>query len=197
MSDAKRTGSVFIVSAPSGCGKTTIVSAVVKKISGLKRSVSATTRRPRSGEKNGRDYYFISEKSFRMKAEKGDFIEWANNFGSYYGTPKKPLTAVLRAGHDVILTIDVKGAAQVKKRMPGSVMVFILPPGRGDLEKRLGMRGSDAKKEMRKRLNIAKKEMAYAKRYDYVIVNDILTEAVEQLRAVIIAKRCETKRNVR
>jgi len=184
-------GNLFIVSAPSGTGKTTVVNGVLRKVRGLKRSVSATTRPPRKGEKQKKDYYFISETAFKNKAKKGEFLEWAENFGHYYGTPKKPVYAALKCGKDVILTIDIKGAAQVKRKVTDCVMVFIAPPSVEDLTRRLKKRSTDGLKEIKKRLKIAKKEMLFSKKYDYVIVNDKIKDAVERLKAVITAKRCK------
>jgi len=187
----KKEGNVFIVSAPSGCGKTTIVNRILHDLREIKRSVSATTRRPRAGEIANEDYYFISEQAFKNKVQKGEFLEWAKNFGYYYGTIKKNVMDCIKSGKDIILTIDVKGAAQAKKKMPESVLVFISPPSFDDLAKRLRKRATDKQKEVKERLKVAKKEMTQAKKYDYIIVNDSLKCAVDKLRSVIIAKRCE------
>lgn len=186
----KKNGYLFVVSAPSGCGKTTIVTRVMRGMRGIRRSVSITTRRPRHGEANRKDYFFVSEQTFKNKVRRGEFLEWAQNFGYYYGTPRRNVLNRLKIG-DVLLTIDVKGAAQVKRKMPDSVLIFIAPPSIGELKKRLAGRGTDGRAQMAHRLAIAKKEMAYSKRYDYIIVNDRLDDAVEKVKSVITAKRCE------
>lgn len=194
----KKSGNIFIVSAPSGCGKTTIVNRILKVTKEIKRSISVTTRKPRSGEINKRDYCFISEKSFKAKARKGEFLEWAKTFGYYYATPKKEVFKQLKSGKDVILAIDVKGAWQVKRKIPKSIMVFIAPPKIEDLAKRLKKRATDGGRELADRLTLAKKEIAYSRRYDYLIINDKLDDAVEKLKSVIIAKRCEvSKKKIR
>lgn len=194
MNNARTQGNIFVISAPSGCGKTTIVSGLLSGEKNIERSISATTRPARKGEKHGRDYYFVSERSFVGKVKSGKFLEWAKNFGYYYGTPGDIVSAKLKKGIDIILTIDVKGAAQVKKKIPGSVMVFIMPPKFEDLEIRLHKRATDGDGEIRNRLCIARKEMAYSKNYDYIIVNDKLDEAVKHLKAIVIAKRCENNK---
>ncbi len=188
-------GTLFIISAPSGCGKTTIVNRVIKSLRNIKRSISATTRSLRADEKKNKDYYFISEKTFKENAKKGKFLEWATNFGYYYGTPKKKVLDALKNGKDIILTIDVKGATQVKRKMKKSVSVFVMPPSVKELEKRLKGRATDNNKEISTRLQVAKKEMAYSKKYDFVIINDNLNEAIGKLKSIIITKRCKVDRN--
>lgn len=184
-------GNLFIVSAPSGCGKTTIVNNVLKSIGQAVRSVSVTTRPPRASEKTKKDYYFISETAFKNKAKKGEFLEWAKNFEYYYGTPKKAVFNRLKEGKEVVLTIDVKGAAQVKKKFSDCVTVFIAPPSLEELARRLRKRATDKSKEISKRLEVAKKELSFARRYDYIIINDRLEDAIRKLKSIIIAKRCE------
>lgn len=181
---------LFIVSAPSGCGKTTVVNKVLQSLRGVTRSVSATTRPPRGREKIRRDYYFVSETSFKNKAKKGDFLEWAKNFGYYYGTPKKAVYDKLKKGKDLILTIDVKGALQVRRKMSDCVMIFIAPPSLEELLRRLRKRATDKSKEISKRLRIAKKEISFSRKYDYIIINDKLGDAVRKLKSIIIAERC-------
>ena len=185
-------GNLFIVSAPSGCGKTTIVNSVLQNLGGIIRSISATTRPPRQRERIKRDYYFISEIAFKNKARKGEFLEWAKNYGYYYGTPKREVHNKLRKGVDVILVIDVKGAMQVRRKISDCVMIFIAPPTIEELAKRLKKRASDKSKDISERLRIAKKEISFSKKYDYVIVNNNLEEAVRKLESIIITKRCET-----
>lgn len=181
---------LFILSAPSGCGKTSIVNKVLQSLRGVSRSVSVTTRLPRGREKIRRDYYFVSETSFKNKAKKGDFLEWTKNFGYYYGTPKKAVYDKLKKGNDLILTIDVKGALQVRRKMSDRVMIFIRPPSLEELLRRLRKRGTDKSKEISKRLRIAKKEISFSRKYDYIIINDKLEDAVRKLKSIIIAERC-------
>lgn len=187
-------GNLFIVSAPSGCGKTTVVAGALKKLKNITRSVSFTTRPPRAGEKQKKDYYFISETAFKNKAKKGAFLEWAKTYGYYYGTPKKDVLSKLKRGIDVVLVIDVKGAAQIRRKMPECVMVFVAPPSMEALIKRLKKRATDNSVEIAKRLKIARKEISFSKKYDYAIINDGLKEAVEKLKSIIKAKRCEDDR---
>lgn len=184
-------GKVFIISAPSGSGKTTVVSKVLKTLKNIKRSISVTTRNPREGEKKNKDYIFVSEKVFRNKCVKKEFVEWAKNFGYYYGTLRKNVESQLEKGIDVILTIDVKGAIQVRKKIPDSVLIFIMPPSLKDLTNRLKKRATEKDKEIKKRLKIAEKEIKQSKKYDYIIINDVLSKAVRELKSIITAKRCE------
>jgi len=193
LSSHKKHGNIFIISAPSGCGKTTVVARVLDELNGVVRSVSATTRKPRGSEKNGLDYIFLTEKSFKSMVAKGAFLEWAQTFGYYYGTPCGHVSRELKKGRDVILTIDVKGAAQVKKKAKDSVSVFLLPPDEKTLRKRLLKRDTDGPGEIKKRIDLARHEMRQAVKYDYVIVNDDLDDAVGKLAAIIIAKRCQVK----
>ncbi len=180
---------IVIVSAPSGSGKTTIVSRVLNGISGMERSVSYTTRQARESETEGKDYIFISKEDFEKKIKDGEFLEYEVNFGNYYGTSFARFKEVLAQGKDIILSIDVKGAGQVKKAFPESVSVFIMPPSREALEERLKKRNSDDKKEVLLRLKEAAREIAARDEYDYLIINDDLTEAVNELKSIIIEER--------
>lgn len=186
---------LFIVSAPSGCGKTTVVNKVLQSLGGVTRSVSVTTRPPRGREGVRRDYYFVSETSFKNRAKKGDFLEWAKNFGHYYGTPKKAVYDKLKKGKDLILTIDVKGALQVRRKIPDCVMIFIAPPSLKELLRRLRKRGTDKSREISKRLRIAKKEISFSKKYNYIIINGRLEDAVRRLKSIIIAERCRVDKH--
>jgi len=150
-----------------------------------------TTRTPRGKERPGKDYIFVSDAVFKRKVKSGDFIEWAQNFGYYYGTPRKNVGDALKKGKDVILTIDVKGASQIRRKIPGSVLVFIMPPSAKVLERRLKARATDKAAAVSERLKTAKKEIAQAHKYDYVITNDELDRAINMLQSIIIAKRCE------
>lgn len=186
----KKKAVLFIVSAPSGSGKTTLCSKVIDSLNGLSRSISMTTRPPRSGERDGVDYIFIEKEEFLRRKKKGEFIEWAEVFGEYYGTPKKYVKHILAKGQDVLLSIDVQGAMKIKRQKLRAVYIFIMPPSMVMLKERLAGRSSDSKKEIRKRLKVARKELSYLPRYDYAVVNDVLQSALENLRSIIIAERC-------
>jgi len=185
-----RKGRLFIISAPSGCGKTTLCDRLLRKMPRMVRSVSLTTRPPRKGESNGRDYIFVTQREFRKRIAKGGLLEWAKNFGYYYGTPKRRVETLLSDGVDVILAIDVKGAMKIKRCLGKGVYIFILPPSLSDLQKRLRRRRTDDKREISKRMKIARRELTYARRYDYVIVNDNLDRATRELEAIVTAERC-------
>jgi len=190
----KKNGKVFVVSAPSGSGKTTLCRGLLKAGAGLYPSVSATTRPKRPGEINGKDYYFMSKADFQRWIKQDKFLEWTRTYGWYYGTPKKFVGELLKKGHDVLLSIDVKGAMKIKRLYPGSVMIFIKPPSLRELKERLKGRKSDDTKEIKKRLRIVNKEMAFAGRYDYIVVNDSITKAVDALKAIVVAERRRIKR---
>ncbi len=185
-------GRLFVISAPSGAGKTTLCEKVLENSQGMVRSISMTTRQAREGEIEGRDYFFVSEKEFEKKARKNEFLEYAKVFGNYYGTPKKIVQEHINNNKDVMLNIDVQGAMQIKKRFrENSIFIFILPPSMEALKKRLLKRKTDSKAQIKKRLEVAKKELSYVKRYDYEIVNDKLKTAFRQLSSIIIAARCK------
>jgi guanylate kinase len=187
---SKREGRLFVISAPSGSGKTTLCERLIKKVPGIIRSVSLTTRQPRKGEVNGRDYIFVTKEEFdRQKRVKG-LLEWARNFGYYYGTPKAKVLKLLANGTDVVLAIDVKGAMKVKRLYSKGVFIFILPPSMAELKNRLRKRKTDDSLEISKRMRIAKRELLYLSKYTYAVVNDNLKEATEKLKAIIIAERC-------
>ncbi len=180
---------VIIVSAPSGSGKTTIVNNLLKKVSDIARTVSYTTRPPRQDEKDGEDYFFISEEEFRKKIDMGEFIEWEKNFGSYYGTARAQVEEAIAGERDIILSIDVKGAKTVKKMHPESISVFIMPPSIDELASRLRNRKTDKEKQVSIRLEESRREMNAAGEYDYLVVNDELEEAVNELAAIVEAER--------
>ena len=191
----KRKGILFIISAPSGSGKTTLCTRLVESVDSLYRSISMTTRAPRPGEKDGMDYIFIEKPEFIKRLNKNEFLEWAKVFGEYYGTPKKHITHMLKRGSDLLLSIDVQGAMKIKRLKLDAVYIFILPPSIAMLKERLVNRSTDSKEAIRGRLHIAKKEIASSQKYDYVIVNNRLEPALDNLRAIIIAERCKTGRN--
>ena len=183
-------GFLLVVSAPSGCGKTTILKQVMAKISGLQFSVSHTTRQPRLGELDGIDYHFVSKEQFLAirDQEPSGFLEWAEVHGNFYGTSRQAVEVSLAAGKDVILDIDIQGAEQVKKNAD-PVTVFISPPTLGELERRLRRRGTESAGDIAVRLENAKEEMAAASNYRYLIINDELDQAVRDLQAIIAAER--------
>jgi guanylate kinase len=185
---------LFVISAPSGSGKTTLCKRLLDDKLGLANSISMTTRPPRPGEKNGEDYHFVSEELFKKTIEENGFLEYEENFGSFYGTPKKFVEDNLKITRPVLLSIDVKGAMKVRIAYPAeSVLIFILPPSVKDLKARLNDRRSDKPEDIARRLRIAEKEMAYKDRYDYRIVNDNLDQAYKELKKVIISELEEDK----
>jgi guanylate kinase len=186
----KGKGLLVIVSAPSGSGKTTLCKRLQKEQRDIFLSVSYTTRSPRPGEKKGRDYHFISEKKFAKKIDNGFFLEWAKYFGNYYGTPKQPILRALNKGRTVLLSIDVQGREKVAKKIKRTVSVFVVPPSRGDLRKRLKTRKTERQRDIFKRLKIAEDEMKRAKNYDYVVINDDINKALGRIRAIIAAEKC-------
>ncbi|MFA5164604.1 MAG: guanylate kinase [Candidatus Omnitrophota bacterium] len=190
---ARSKGRIFVVSAPSGCGKTSLVRALLKKDRGLVHPASFTTRKPRAGEKNGRDYHFVSEKEFARRQKSGDFLEWSKPYGKYYATSKKGILAGVDSGRDVILSLDVRGAFFIKKKFGTSTLIYLLPPSIGALRKRLIGRSTDKSSEIKKRLSCAKKDIANLKKYDYAVVNDDFAEAVAKLKSIIIAERLRVR----
>ena len=194
MQEKKSKGSLFIVSAPSGAGKTTLCRKLVSSLPNLQFSVSYTTRQPRKGEVNDRDYTFINRQDFRLMADKGEFIEWAEVHGELYGTSRKRLEELLDSGNDVILDIDTQGAMQIKERYKEGIYIFILPPSLETLKERLKNRMTDSKEEIGKRLGRAIAEIKTFDKYDYVIINDILEDALMEFEAVVISQRVSIKK---
>ncbi len=190
-------GMLVVLSAPSGCGKTTILKRVMADLPGLVFSVSHTTRSPRAGEKDGRDYFFVDHNEFKALRDQqpSGFIEWAEVHGNLYGTGRQGVEEQRAAGLDVILDIDVQGAEQVR-RAADPVTVFIAPPSLDELGRRLRGRGSEDEKTVALRLNNAEQEMQAVGGYDYLIVNDVLDEAVESLRSILIAERLRRRRTL-
>lgn len=182
-------GLLIVLSAPSGCGKSTVVSGLLQKRDKLKFSVSATTRAPRAGEVDGKDYFFVSHEKFAEMVEKGEFLEHARYVENSYGTPRGPVERELDAGNDVLLDIEIQGAFQVHTQRPDALMVFLLPPSFEELEKRLILRGKDSPEVIRRRLEVARRECLEAEKYDYRIVNDDVERAVSEFNAIIEAER--------
>ena len=188
-------GLLVVISAPSGGGKGTILKELFAKDDNLVLSVSATTRSPRPGEEHGKQYYFLQKEEFEELISQGKMLEYAQYVGNYYGTPREPVEQWMAQGKDVVLEIEVQGGAQIKKRMPGCVSIFILPPSMEVLEKRLRDRGTEEDATVRKRLEKAREEIPHAKDYDYVVFNDRLEDAVEDLRAILRAEKRKYHRN--
>jgi guanylate kinase len=185
---------LFVVSAPSGAGKTTLCREARLLLPDLAYSVSYTTRPPRPGEIEGTDFCFVTETVFRELREQGEFAEWASVHGNLYGTRAPVLEDALSVGHDVLLDIDTQGAAQLRRRYPEAVLVFIVAPSLAELEQRLRERRSDAEVEIARRLRRAREEISLWRQYDYLLVNRDVKEASEQLRAIILAERSRTSR---
>lgn len=183
---------VFIVSAPSGSGKSTLVNELLRMVPGLDFSISYTTRLPRGSEKDAKEYYFISEAEFKAMIAAGEFLEYAKVFGTdgdYYGTARRFLRESEERGHDLLLDIDVQGAAQVKEKLPDAVSIFILPPDRDRLEWRLRHRGLDREEVIRRRLDAARREIENYSKYDYILVNDQLEQSADELKAIVLSER--------
>jgi guanylate kinase len=180
---------VYIISAPSGSGKSTLVDKVRQIVPNLDFSISYTTRPPRGNEQNGREYCFIRRDQFEAMIRNDEFLEYAEVFGNYYGTAKEVLANAKNRGHDLLLDIDVQGAAQIKSKLPGAVSIFILPPDRKTLESRLRNRSLDAEKVIQNRLATASREIENYMKYDYILVNDRLEESVETLKAILLGER--------
>ena len=187
-------GTLFIVSAPSGAGKTTICKKISELLDNLKTSVSFTTRKARRGEVDGEDYIFITEKRFRNMISKGEFVEWAEVHGNLYGTSRKGLEKIIASGYDVILDIDTQGARQIKKTYGNGVFIFILPPSMTELRNRLEKRMSNTREDRERRLKRAVQEIREYKMYDYVIVNDLLNSSLRKFESIILAERQRSTR---
>jgi guanylate kinase len=193
-SSMDRRGILFIISAPSGTGKTTLCKQLTVNLPGLWHSISYTTRKPRPGEEHGREYYFVAEKTFQEMTEKNEFVEWAHVYGHLYGTPWKSLTEKIDQGIDVLLEIDVQGAMQVKKRFDDAVSIFILPPSMTVLRSRLHTRASDTPEEIQRRLHKVKEEVWSYREYAYIVRNEDLSRSLRDLESIFWSERLKTKR---
>jgi guanylate kinase len=190
----QREGVLFVISAPSGAGKTTLCKEIIDKFPNLRHSVSYTTRTPRVGEVHGRDYFFVGQDEFSRMVADGEFAEWAEVHGNLYGTSLSTLKQCRSQGIDLILDIDCQGAQQLKGRFDGGVYIFILPPSIAELRRRLDGRSSDTEEVIERRINNAAAEIKESRWYDYIIVNDKFSEAVEQLKSVLLAEQCRSFR---
>ncbi len=187
-------GKLFVISAPSGTGKTTVIKKLLSDVPGLVLSVSSTTRNLRGSERDGSDYNFITKNEFEKMKGSGELLEWASVYGEFYGTPKGPVEKLLKEGKNVILDIDVQGARQVKKMFPDTTLIFLLPPSKEELIKRLTGRGTDKKDVLELRIKNAEKELAEKDFYDHQVVNDNIDNAVEKI-AKIIEQRFNQRTN--
>jgi guanylate kinase len=193
-SSTDRRGILFIISAPSGTGKTTLCKQLAANLPGLWHSISYTTRKPRPGEEHERDYYFVEEQTFQEMIARNDFVEWAHVYGNLYGTPWKSLTEKIDQGVDVLLEIDVQGAMQIKKRFEDSVSIFILPPSMTVLRSRLQTRASDTPEEIQQRLHKVREEVWSFREYAYIVRNEDLDLSLRDLESIFWSERLKTKR---
>jgi len=185
-------GRIFVVSGPSGSGKSTLIRETRAKVSALGYSISHTSRPPRGQEKNGVEYQFVTRENFREMIDQGDFVEWAEVYQDLYGTSVFSLESQTQLGLDVIMDIDVQGASNMKSRFREAILIYVLPPSLDILEKRLRARGTDDEESIRTRLEKAAKEIKNCVAYDYLLFNDDLDQAVEELKSIVIAERCRT-----
>ena len=191
MSSSSRRGRLFVVSAPSGAGKTTVVERLIQLMPDLRMSRSYTSRPARPGEEDGVDYNFVSRDRFEAMVAGDQFLEWADVFGNLYGTSTVDTERALAAGTDLVLVIDVQGARQVRRQRPSVASVFVLPPSFDALETRLRGRSKDSEEQVRRRLETARQEVSAVSEYDYVLINDEVDACVERLRAIIVAERAK------
>ena len=190
----KKQGQLIVVSGPSGAGKDTIVGKVIEQNKKIWLSVSATSRKMRAGEKEGVNYFFLEKEDFEKKIEEGYFIEYAEYAGNYYGTPKEKIIEKLENGYDVILVIEIQGAMKIKELVPEALFIFIMPPSEKELLKRLKNRKTEEKEKIVERFNIAYKEINEVTKYNYVVVNDELEDAVDKVESIIKAEKCRVDR---
>ena len=188
-------GNLIVISGPSGAGKGTIVKALLDQYASIHYSVSATTRPPREGEVNGVNYWFVSREEFLHMREHDELLEWAEVYGNFYGTPRRRVMEAINRGHDIILEIDPQGAMKVKSGFPSAVFVSIMPPSPRELSRRIIGRGTETQDAIRQRLNSVVTELGYIHEYDYLVINDELTEATADVAAIIRAEKWRVKRN--
>jgi guanylate kinase len=184
-----KTGNIFVISAPSGAGKSSLVHAICKKDQTIKVSISHTTRIMRPTEQNGIDYYFINQAEFENMLNLGEFLEHAEVFGNYYGTNKNTINKLNQNGYDIILEIDWQGAYQIKQQIPSAILIFILPPSITELEKRLRTRNTDSEEVIKERLALAQSDITHAKDFDVTIINDNFDKTVGELYSIILVHR--------
>jgi guanylate kinase len=189
-------GNLFVISAPSGTGKTTLCRRLIERISGISFSISYTTRNSRQGESDGVDYYFVSRRKFQEMVSADDFLEWARVYDNFYGTRKSDVLSRIERGEDVLLDIDVQGARQVHERLKGAILIFLLPPSWSELEARLKNRGTEDTSKLKFRMAKAKSELEAIYEYDFAVINDDISKATEELKSIVIAQRCKTPRTL-
>lgn len=187
-------GLLIVISGPSGAGKGTLCKSLLEKHSDIKLSVSCTTRLPRNNEKHGINYFFVPREEFLGMIERDEFLEHAQVYDNYYGTPRSYVESTLNSGNDVILEIDIQGALRVKEKYPEGVFVFIMPPSMEELKNRIKKRGSETEESLLKRFKAAFDEINYVSRYNYVVMNDFVEDAVKKLEGIIIAEKCRVDR---
>ena len=180
---------LYIISAPSGSGKSTLVNELLKLVPALDFSISYTTRAPRGSEQNGKQYHFVPRTEFEQMIRADEFLEHANVFGNYYGTARRFLKEAEQKGHDLLLDIDVQGAAQIKKKLPEAVSIFVLPPDRKTLEWRLRKRSEDVEEVIQRRLVTASREIENYDKYNYILINDVLEKSIESLQDIVLSER--------
>ena len=188
-------GLLIVVSGPSGTGKGTVCSELLNQAQDLAYSISATTRQPRAGEVEGKNYYFMDKADFEKKIAEGGFLEYANVYGNYYGTPLAKIEERLAAGEDILLEIDTQGALNVMKKCPDGLFIFLVPPSLAELERRIRGRGSETAESLAKRMGSAKKEIEDGRKYGYVVVNDTVKKAVSRIMAIRTAEHCRVEKN--
>ena len=189
-------GTLLVISGSSGVGKSTVIAQVMKERSDLYFSVSFTTRPPREGEVHGVNYYFVTREDFEERIRRGEFLEYAEYVGNYYGTSMEVIREKLDKGVDVLLDIEVQGAAKVREKLPDAVTLFLIPPSFEELSRRLRARGTDSEEKIAKRLETARREAKEIVNYDYVVVNDTVSHAAQEVLAVLTAAGCRTERRI-
>lgn len=192
----QKKGEIFVITAPSGAGKTTIINTVRKNLSGIGYCISHTTREPRDGEVNGLHYYFVDKADFEKRIDMHQFVEWALVYDHLYGTSISSINGELSSGRDLLLDLDIQGAQAIKRRFPESLSIFILPPSMEALEERLKSRTANDKKDIDLRMKKATEEIKRCEDYDFVVVNDDLEQAVKEIEAIITAQKARTKRRL-
>ena len=191
----KKNGELIIISGTTCAGKGTVVKKLVEKNPDLKVSISYTSREKRDGEIEGKDYYFVSSSEFEKKIENGDFLEYAKvQYGKYYGTPKKEVNDLLKQGYDVILEIDVQGAQQIKEMFPQTILIFIMAPSMSEVKRRIKARGKESNQQIIERFKVAYNELNEIPKYNYVVVNDEVENAVKKIEAILLSEKCRVDR---